>query len=78
MAAAITMDNPMNTLPKRIPRAVFWSSSISFTTENGEIFTMMKKATAKITIPKALKVTIDTKLLIRLSANMILSPLTLK
>jgi len=44
MAADIIIDNPTITDPIIIHKAMFWSTSISLRTENGEIFVIMKKA----------------------------------
>ena len=46
------MASPMITDPYRMASEVFWSSSISLRTENGESLTITKKASAKTTMPK--------------------------
>lgn len=62
MPALIKIAKAIKTLPYKIPRAVFWSSSISFFTENGETFTISQKVIAKTTMPTALNDTTCNKL----------------
>jgi hypothetical protein len=53
IAAEMMSESPMITEPIMMPRAVFWSSSISLRSEKGRTALMMRKLTPKSTSPMA-------------------------